>query len=881
MSGDVLTRDIASEIAAKKAKLEALKAKRIARQQQAAAEGEDESPPAAAAATAPPAASDSAPPSADVSFADASLDISNGHGDAGASGELDHSGALATAGELSDGRSPDDSVATDGDAESGSIPDPSGGALDASGATSSPASSSLIGALSPPQLVRGYSRMRQSMTDSRAQSSEQLQAIKQSLTEIATHSLQAPPPETEQLEVVRASARKRMSIIGGPGVNLLAHSVSQEHAAANAQANAAREKAMALTPVVPEDAETTPDAAAASSTPAVETPDADAEAAPSASSAPSTGATTPAGTEAADIAESSATPAAAIEPIGSSDMSVANGAAPSSLEESQALIDELVAQVSVLSDSIRSKNEDLAMAGDLGTLLMQHNEEAAAKIDELQRALETADSTVLGLKDALRAADRRTKKLGAHLHELQHVELAELSSENEIVKMELELERNNHRLMEVELRRLQQQQQKERVERETHSGMEESAEMETLRAAAARADALLAESRRANEALEEALTQAREEAQQARKEAARLARFESRAAELSAEVATLKQAADTVNLLAELTWENQRLDGAVAELSNQLDHMHQASEHDQELLAALQAKIEALERQLQEEKVGGQRAPKAFESLADDEVLEEAASPTHSRAASTLSTPAPAAAGTAVTATAAAAVGIAAAAAASPAHATPSAALPPIHPAPAAGVAGASSSAVAEASSRPHSRHASGVAAGAAANGDDALAAEQELLSAARLAAESALTSTAPHSSLESGSASLAYASAAAFSPARRAMHISSAGSQSLSGVRPHRPSGSGGGASLKGFLGSLLPGSGPSAAAAASTASPSVGSASRLTFTPTSSHPLAGGGALRMADSPSEALSPPSHVWVRADKHISWAYRAGWSRWA
>ena len=165
---------------------------------------------------------------------------------------------------------------------------------------------------------------------------------------------------------------------------------------------------------------------------------------------------------------------------------------------------------------------------------------------------------------------------------------------------------------------------------------------------------------------------------------------------------------------------------------------------------------------------------------------------------------------------------------------------------------------------------------------DEAFAAEQEILSVARLAAECA--QKGPHSSLASGSASLAYSSAAAFSPAKRhsMFHISSANSPSLLAAQSASSgmgNGSGGSHHVRtktpqrggfsGFLSALLPGS---TGAAATTASPRQslsgsgaaaamamsgggGSASgggaefmrgnsahKLSFTPTSSHPLSPG---------------------------------------
>ena len=256
-------------------------------------------------------------------------------------------------------------------------------------------------------------------------------------------------------------------------------------------------------------------------------------------------------------------------------------------------VDELLLQISQLTDSLRSKNEDLAMAGDLGGVLLQHNEQALAKVDALQSQLDRSLATVSSLEVHARSQERTIKKLAAkHAHELDYLQ-AEHAGELEILKMELDIERGRQAASRAKNSEdflkahtvAQQQKQAELV------GAQVLAELDALRVAATKAEQSATESRRQLAELRESLSLAREENAELKKETSRLSKVGVKLFDAQSELARLK-ALDSVNVLAELQWDNQRMGQAVQELNQALETMHESNMHDQMLLGNLQNKNE-------------------------------------------------------------------------------------------------------------------------------------------------------------------------------------------------------------------------------------------------------------------------------------------------
>jgi hypothetical protein len=283
--------------------------------------------------------------------------------------------------------------------------------------------------------------------------------------------------------------------------------------------------------------------------------------------------------------------------------------------ESNEQIDELLEQIQQLNEQIRSNRDDLQMAGDLGSVLLANNEEANAKIDELQQMLDKSNQEILILKDDVRAGDRRAKKLQLHLAEMQHLK-EESESEVDILKMELELERQRVRAGEMELLKAQ----------SDHSQADAAAELEAqlseAKAAQVKHEAAFAALQRQRDDLTEEVKVLKHQTSSLMEELETAEKHQHRAKELTEQLAMLKTQ-DTVNVITELQYENQRLQDALAELTEHYNHLQEANQRDQDLLRSLQGNNTELQREYEEAKLTTQRVPKPFDSLADDEVLED------------------------------------------------------------------------------------------------------------------------------------------------------------------------------------------------------------------------------------------------------------------
>lgn len=563
MSSEFSSEVIQRDIDAKKAKLEALKQRRLARQH-AEAQAQNRS-----GAISP--INESEANSGETSFASESA------GDVSLAASLNTSlpAILDTASlpaSLNVSLMLDDSVSEslDDSLISSSIPKKRASA----GVPSSSRPSAIV--MAPPSKnkkpqMRRFSTMR--LADSKV-TTAQLEAIRQSFQEIAQHSAEVAPP-------LSATHKKRVSF--GP------IDFSPPRTSASS-ALAAPPSPSPMSPIAPI-----------------------AEAVESAAStaghmSPPGGASLNGSAFGSPIAAGAASSAGAFSDVAAD--------APS---DQSAVIDELLAQIQSLSESIRSKNDDLQMAGDLGSVLLQNNEEANKRIEELQTAVESQEQDIYALKDEVRSSERKAKKLQLHLNERDGV-VHELESEMEIVKMELELERQNKRALEAELVKA----------RSDHSDADDLAELTTqmaeLKQAHAKAEAQLAEARRARDDTDEAFRNLKEEHEEALRDLAQAEKYEVKTHELQEQIAILK-AQDTVNVLAELQWENQRLVNALHELTTHYDILQESNARDQELLKNLQMQLRNGEPDLNDSRsVHRMSRVGQFESLADDEVLDDGAS---------------------------------------------------------------------------------------------------------------------------------------------------------------------------------------------------------------------------------------------------------------
>jgi hypothetical protein len=264
--------------------------------------------------------------------------------------------------------------------------------------------------------------------------------------------------------------------------------------------------------------------------------------------------------------------------------STSSSAAPTDPQSQSAMIDDLLAQIQSLSESVRSKNEDLVMAGDLGSVLLQNNEDANQRIEELQAMLNQHAAELFNVKDEVRAGERKAKKLQLHLNESQHLQ-QEAESEAEILRMELELERQKVRQTEMDLIKAQ----ADRSEQESLAEL--GAQLAEMKQSATKMDQQLADARRARDESDQALANLQEEHADLQSELRAAEKFQQRAQELQEQLQVLK-AQDTVNVLAELQWENQRMVEAMQELTQQYEVLQESNARDQELLRNLQSKNE-------------------------------------------------------------------------------------------------------------------------------------------------------------------------------------------------------------------------------------------------------------------------------------------------
>ena len=681
-------------LAAKKLKLEALKAQRIRRQSLA----QEQASRAAAKHTQQQGV---------VLIADAA-DVDDEEEDDDAE-DVDASASLpaATVEDESDNESRATGVITlnEPHAAATALDDSSVSALNDSSATDPPASSSLsspvASALSPPSLSRSKSR----------QSDQSLLSIKHSLDELATHGSQQPAVP-EAVVVKACAAFRRMSLIGHKTLPMPSRSLRNKSGQFSPSALA--------TPKSPE-ANRAHSSSNASSAQGMEasSPSANGHAAAAAGSImpdylsrrtstgplpelePENDKAEPEHATTAETEGDAVATVASAESVAPASPSSANG---SSSASHAAQIDELLAQIGELSEAVRSKNEDLAMAGDLGSVLLQHNEDAQRKIDELTSALDSSAQRVAALENEVRHGERALRKLTTkHTAELRWME-QEAQSEAEILRMELEIERQNFRHAEEQWKA----RAKENAAREEEDA-ERGTEIDALRAHVHKLESQVADLKRHNLELDESLASLREERSELTTEVERLSRIETKYVDLQGELAVLKKQ-DTINVLAELQWENQRMVTAMQELNAEYEAVLDAQAHDATVLETLQRRNELLEKEAHAAKIGSQTlrtpAPRSFESLADDEVVEEAPTPTNAmdiqRHASATQQPAPIAAPTAIPSaiTAApvaapeaaaaepAAVSVVITPAPAPATATASAsALPPPHPVPSAAAA--------------------------------------------------------------------------------------------------------------------------------------------------------------------------------------------------
>lgn len=315
---------------------------------------------------------------------------------------------------------------------------------------------------------------------------------------------------------------------------------------------------------------------------------------------------------------------------GSSDSATAASASPATAESTfalptdpasqSAMIDELLLEIQSLNDAIRSKNDDLVMAGDLGSVLLQSNEEANKRIDDLQALVDSQERELFSVKEEVRSHERRCKKLTQHVSELTHIG-HESESELEILRMELELERANHRATEVEMLKLQ------RAATENEELHELTIALGDSKSLVLRLEHQLTDLQHKKDELESQVHDLIDERTDLQRDLAAAEKFRPRCDELAEQLAALK-AADTVNVLAELQWENQRLNETLQEYESQYAALSESTAKDQALLRNLQTLNESLQQSLSESRIHTSTA-KVFESLAadvaDEDAIKEAA----------------------------------------------------------------------------------------------------------------------------------------------------------------------------------------------------------------------------------------------------------------
>ena len=290
------------------------------------------------------------------------------------------------------------------------------------------------------------------------------------------------------------------------------------------------------------------------------------------------------------------------------------------------MIEELIAEIDELNESIRSKNADLAMAGDLGSVLLQTNEEANKRIDDLQSLVDQQSSELYALKEELQNCKLKNKKLQTHLTDQHHLH-DELESENEILRMELELDRQKLRTAEMNL-----------LNAHNHTGVDDqlrqlTQQLNEAHAQSAKLESTLHELARRKEELELQVKSLQSDHADLKNDLIAAEKYEPLARELQDQLTALK-AHDTVNVLAELQWENQRLNETLQEYQQQYEILHETNIRDQELLRNLQLMNEALQRELSDSKLSTNKATR-FNSLADDAELDDGTSKDSSSSTST------------------------------------------------------------------------------------------------------------------------------------------------------------------------------------------------------------------------------------------------------
>jgi hypothetical protein len=204
--------------------------------------------------------------------------------------------------------------------------------------------------------------------------------------------------------------------------------------------------------------------------------------------------------------------------------------------------------------------------------------EVDRRVEALRSELDQREIELLMQKDAVRVAERKARHSTSHVAYLQETAI---TTNARVEQLETEL------LAERTLRHKLEAQQREHIAKGGQIQADADAELYDKQTQLARLEAALVEARRVAFTAQEKLSWEHEEAKVRTAELERLQAIEVKHAALLQRVQML-EANNTVQVLADLQWENASLLERVQELESQLHTTHAAGERDQDILTALQ-----------------------------------------------------------------------------------------------------------------------------------------------------------------------------------------------------------------------------------------------------------------------------------------------------
>lgn len=274
-------------------------------------------------------------------------------------------------------------------------------------------------------------------------------------------------------------------------------------------------------------------------------------------------------------------------------------------------VEDLLQELDNLYEQLLKKDEDLKLAGTIGQALLERNEEAMARIAELEKQAELHEKEVEQLRALQRQEERKCKRYQSLLqeHEKRYEDLVE----------------DNRRLREL----WEQEKAKSQRDAASLSTAEEEAEarINQLRQTVSELNAQISRLQEENAVLVQSLKRDQEQLFRvtAELEDTKRALEEAKADAAAARAKIPKEDTQTSAELKELQWQNQQLTRSLNELKATIDRMKEKQEEDARQLAAARQEIEKLEAALGK-KQGGGADEQAGWSLAEDMQAGEALS---------------------------------------------------------------------------------------------------------------------------------------------------------------------------------------------------------------------------------------------------------------